>query len=263
MIRVPKLIYSDDEVFVLVLEDAGARVKALTKYLENGPDLIEDEQLLTKIAKNIHAFVRFLQESNNKSSFSINFDNKHLENKESTKGYYEQLKNAIKYSAAIFNLEKELAPYLASYWSTVRPFDDDESDNEANNNDEMLRKVFVFGDLWPNSMLYDSERKLLWIIDWEMARFDTATRDVEQLMSFLWIFKTNEALFSARVVGLLMEKLQFEFFGDERSDWRVKCGRLAKASFVIWVASIVRNPQWVYQDQRDLVLKALSEVQNY
>jgi hypothetical protein len=255
MIRTAKLYHSDDEKFVLVMEDAGLNTKSLTKYLEKGPNLIEDEVLLEKIASDIHEFCVYL---NDKSGITLATHRDQLENRESSYAAYAQLRTIFEGQSKAFNLEVELAPSVSSFWKALRPFDDPDVAKSR----EGLKQVFIFGDMWPNSILFDRERKLLWVIDWELARFETATNDLEELMSMLWLFKQNEAIFSAKSIAILMGKLQLAFFGDEKKDWRSSCGPYANDSFLFWVTLMVGNPDFKFEDHRSIVLKALEQVRN-
>lgn len=104
------------------------------------------------------------------------------------------------------------------------------------------------------------EKQHFWIIDWEEARFETPTSDLEQFISNLWIMKQNPELFNAELIEKLIKRLQFEFFGDENTDYRTKCGANAKTNFILWTLVLVRIPHWEIKDMKSCIVKALSEI---
>lgn len=251
MIRTTKVYHTDDENFVLVMEDAGnANTTTLTKFLESGP--LQEADLLAKIATDIHEFCVYL---NDKAGITLATHREHLENEESSATVYYLIKTRLEIQAKALNLETELAPYIDLFWKAMRPFDEPDLKYSG------LKQVFVFGDMWPNSILFDRERKLLWVIDWELARFEMATRDLEQLMSMLWLFRQNETAYNTTNIHVLMRKLQLAFFGNESADWRVNCGQFGNVSFMVWVILMATNPDFPFQeDPKAIILKAIGEI---
>ncbi|CAF1046760.1 unnamed protein product, partial [Brachionus calyciflorus] len=117
----------------------------------------------------------------------------------------------------------------------------------------------VFGDLWPNSILIDQENKLVWIVDWEVARYETKTRDFEQLLANLWVMKQSPK-FDQNKIEKLIRKFQLEFFGNEDSDWRLHCGDFGKCNFILWVTGLLNETHWGIDDNQAVALKALNEI---
>ena len=253
MIRTPKVLLSDDANFVLVMEDAGPASKTLLDHLKNDENLIGEYSKLSQIAKDIHEFCDFVS---NKSEIHWETHSNELENRPASQIIGGYVCRFCVHEAKRLNVEHELEGYLKLINTAFRTFEDQELVKQLG-----LRKVFAFGDLWPNSILVDSERNFLWVIDWEMARFETPTRDLEQLMANLWVMKQNDELFNTKSIETLMKRLQFEFFGDEDKDWREHTWKYGKETFVLWITTLVRERHWRLSDQRAAVLNAVKEVE--
>ncbi len=127
---------------------------------------------------------------------------------------------------------------------------------------EDTSNVLCMGDFWPNSILIDVERKLVWIIDWEMARFGKPLKDLEQLMGNLWIMKQNPVRYNSPKVIELMKRIEIEFFEEEK-DWRVGCGPNAAKNFVCWAVNLVMFDHWGIEDKYNVVIKAIKEAENF
>jgi hypothetical protein len=116
--------------------------------------------------------------------------------------------------------------------------------------------------------LVDVENNLFWIIDWEVARFETrAHRDLEQLIANLWVMKQNHELFNENALERLIRRLQYEYFGNENNDYRCHSGDdLGKSNFILWILSLVQYPHWGLVDinlsGKDTVKRALLEINN-
>ena len=106
------------------------------------------------------------------------------------------------------------------------------------------------------------EKQYFWIIDWEIARFDTPSIDLEVLAANLWIMKQNAELFNADLIEKLVKRLQFEYFGDENLDYRTQCGVNGKNNFILLILhwSFIRESYWEIKDTKNCILKALSEI---
>jgi hypothetical protein len=82
--------------------------------------------------------------------------------------------------------------------------------------------------------------------------------DLNQFMCNLWIMKQNSSYFDFDGIEKIMKKLQYEFFKNENIDWRVRCG---KSNFILWICTLINMEHWKLDDQRQVVLKALNEIQ--
>jgi hypothetical protein len=114
--------------------------------------------------------------------------------------------------------------------------------------------------------LIDEEKACIWIIDWEMARFETRKlRDLEQLIANLWIMKQQESFFNSSLIERLIKRLQFEHFGSEHADYRRNSDDLARSNFILWILSLIKDTAyWGLEDftlnGEELLKKALSEI---
>ena len=248
LIRTPKVLLADDEKYTMVMEDAGSKSRTLLEHFQNDEKLIKDDAMIAQIAKDICQFSEYLSDE---SGITWETHGELFENRavQVVTTYFchfcvEQAKR--------LNLEKELEPYLKCVNKVFRPFGDE-------SNRDSLKRVFIFGDLWPNSILVDQERNYLWIIDWEMARFETRYRDIQQLMANLWMMKQNEKIFNQKSIEKLMKRLQFEFFGDENNDWRLNSWKYGRELFVLLITTNFRDKH-LQLDHKNVVIKAIKEV---
>lgn len=244
IIRTPKLIYHDDTLFVLIMEDAGENVKTLFTCLTLESSSKLDKDFISLFSKELKTFLTYLTDQSN-----IRQETHQVFKNETgwaiLNSYFPTLWSN---QAKSLNIEKELEKYIAK---SVDIFGGRIDENS----------VFSFGDLWPNSILIDEDKKLIWIIDWEMARFETRTRDLEQLIANLWVMKQNPNLFDLEKIDFLIKSLQLEYFGDHKSDWRKHCGENAKANFVLWVVGLLNEKHWEIKDNKEAALKAIHEAE--
>lgn len=235
-IRTPKLIHANDEKFILIMEDAGVNSETLFNSLIVGSNLYSN--FIELIPREIKIFLNYLTEEAN-----ILLKNNEVFKNESTLLILESYFPRI-WSNMVAKLEIEelkLIPNLSI-----------EAQNDPNS-------VLVFGDLWPSSILIDKEKDLVWIIDWEMTRFGTKTRDLEQLMANLWIMKQSPIFDQVKIENLI-KIFQKEFFGDEHLDWRKQCGALGTTNFIHWVVCLLNETHWGLDNLRDVAIKALTEI---
>jgi thiamine kinase-like enzyme len=250
IIRVPKLVYSDDNAFILIMQYCGETAIPLFQFLKLNNNItsyesLKRDEMISMIAHELFKFSDFLSD---KSEIKHETHDKPFLNEPAQhvlSNFYPSLHRS---QAKLFELENEILPLIAQA---------ENEDNERKKHSE--NDVFVFGDLWPNSILVDQDKKLIWVIDWEMARFETRLRDLDQLMCNLWIMKQNPKLFDSDLIDKIMKRLQFEFFKNENIDWRIKCG---KPRFILWIISLIKEKHWEIEDNKEVVLKALNEIEN-
>ena len=163
LVRVPKLLYSNDENFTIIIQDVGESKKTLFECLKisNEMSTSDLEKFLTLISKGVYQFSKLISEKLNIKIETHRVFEKKPKPPYISSVFYDQLKK--------YNLDKELEQYSERIqrWLQIPS--------------EFTNSVFVFGDLWPNSILVDLENNQIWIIDWEMARFETPFRDLYQL----------------------------------------------------------------------------------
>ena len=249
IIRVPKLIFHDDDAHILIMEDAGVKSISLFEFLKL-TDVSNDlsskrNEIIEKIAHELFKFSDFLS---NKSQISHSTHDDPFLNEATREILNNWMQNSFRSQSKEFNIEKELEPF-------IRQTEELEKKRQQNPGDD----VFVYGDLWPNSILIDQDKELIWIIDWEMARFETRLSDLNQFMSNLWVMKQNPSYFDSNAIDKIIKRLQFEFFNNENIDWRLKCG---KSNFILWVVTLINMEHWKLDDQKQAVLKAINEIEH-
>ena len=83
---------------------------------------------------------------------------------------------------------------------------------------------------------------------------------MQQLIGNMWIMKQNSTLFNSNRIESLIKRLQFEFFGDENSDWRQSSPN-GQSTFVFWAVVLIKEQHWQIANKKDSILQALREIQ--
>jgi 5-methylthioribose kinase len=133
-VRIPKLLYFDDENYIIVMQDAGARTKTLFEYLKiQNTDFLGTEETIDFLAKELFNFSKFLNNSGiSPATNKIPFENETLWNK--LRAYLIPLYSS---EAKWFNLEQELGVHI-------------EKANRLLQRPAQNEGCFVYGDLWPS-----------------------------------------------------------------------------------------------------------------
>ena len=136
-IRVPKLLYSDDDAYILLMEDAGEHTKSLLQILQANIDIkkVNLGELITKLAKELHNFLKFLSE---KSGISAKTHKNPFENNSFWDFRKANFIPGIKSQAKKYELEKELNQHIDKAEELIKPPSDDKG-------------VLVIGDLWQSN----------------------------------------------------------------------------------------------------------------
>jgi len=244
--RTPQLFFSDDQNYVIIMEDVGEKAQTLLNLLTRNSSL--KNQLITQIAQEIKFFIEYLTKHSDITPINhIEFENKSVSNM--LDRYWKGMWHT---QAVSLNLESELDDYLKISESLFEA--PDLSTDSV---------VWTFGDLWPNSILIDEEANRVWFIDWEAARFQTdPLRDLEQFMSNLWLMKQNESVYDYEKINFLIGELQEVHFGDRSKDWRSLSSN-RKAKFILWILGLIKEEHWQIENSRDTLLKALDEIKKF
>ncbi|KAI8899028.1 kinase-like domain-containing protein [Globomyces pollinis-pini] len=99
---------------------------------------------------------------------------------------------------------------------------------------------FIYGDLWPSSILLNINEKRITIIDWECARMGNSFEDTTQLMANLYLM-TKGVNFNNQLSTILLEKIAktLNSNGNERM----------QADFIYTTLTLVPIAHWGLQDQ--------------
>lgn len=244
-LRTPKCLYSDDALFVLIMEDCGERLVSLSELLRTDLTSIDTtlkSDLLDQLADELNAFYKnlFNNCSIKYSTHANVFANRITWDFLNT--YYVQI---YKEQAKLYGVEREMAPYIEAHKVLEEPKSD---------------AFFSLGDLWPNSIMFDVDSRIIWCIDWEMARFEKRHRDIEQLFTNLWVMKQDAVFYDAQLCERLMRRLQREFFGADDADWRLHCDGETMTEFILMAAALLAEPHIKRRDSQ-LLLTAIREVE--
>jgi hypothetical protein len=107
--------------------------------------------------------------------------------------------------------------------------------------------------------MIDVENKRFWCIDWEMARFEIIHRDLEQMLTNLWVMKQDDEFYSPVKCDFLLRRLQYEYFGAEEADWREHCNEDTKCEFVLLTTALLAEDH-IKKRSKQIILKAIDEV---
>ena len=260
-ISTPKLLYADDDMYIIIMQDCGRSLVTLSDFLKkdyelpesmrNGKSNEEQNQLIDDMidltAKEIRNFLIKLatEVSIRPETHQDPFSNEPFWDG-ATHAFGTWLPAMIKG----FELEKEFDQIMTGFDGNIRPPPGD--------------LQFVHGDFWPNSMLLDLEKRTIWLLDWEMSRFDTKSKDLSQMCMFLWIFKRTPAVFDTARSARLLKRLHLEYYGDENADWLEKSEPLVKRFFPIGVMFLMAWKDqfgWDLKNPRENILEAIVKSQ--
>ena len=85
-------------------------------------------------------------------------------------------------------------------------------------------------------------------------------------MANLWMMKQNEEMFNINALERLIKRLQYEYFGNENTDYRLVASgdNLGQSNFVLWILSLIQFPNWGLDDVelsgKELLKKAILEI---
>ena len=218
LIRTPRIVAFDDDLFALILEDCGDQLRALTDLLKSSYDDSSDstDELIARIIRDTKRFL-------NRINDMVNADDSHRAVFSQTP-YWTTLNENFPHiiQALVDKFQDFKQPleqsFLGKHKQFVQP---------------LANAHFVHGDLWSNSFLIDFEKQIVWLLDWEASRLDTEWRDLQTICSSLWLMRENEKLFSSKRINHLLRRLQLEFLGDESADWRRETGENVRDNFLL------------------------------
>lgn len=240
IIRTPKILFSDDQSYVLIMEDAGENCDTLFNLLTSEAQL--EDKFIELIPKEIKFFVNFL---NKEIGLTPDGNEIFVRVWQIVETYFTQLWSKM---TKELELEKEMELYL-------------EKSKEIFKYKNSTDGVFVMGDLWPSSILIDQKNNLIWLVDWEAARFETNTRDVEQLLANLWLMKQSPKFNKIKIENLI-KNFQLVFFDSKDKDWRKCSGDFARYNFILWIVGLLNESHWGLDNKREIAIKALNEIEN-
>ena len=111
--------------------------------------------------------------------------------------------------------------------------------------------------------MVDVEREKFWLLDWEMARFDSKFTDIQEMCSFLWLFGRSSDQFHLKRVNFFLRRLQSEFFGAADADFRANTGEKIRSFFPIMTMIILSWKDkfgWHFENPRQIVVDGLNEL---
>jgi hypothetical protein len=115
-------------------------------------------------------------------------------------------------------------------------------------------KGVVHGDFWPNSIYFDIEKDVYWIIDWEMSRIDTIEGDWCQMMCNLWVMKQNPNIWDIDKIQYIMHCLENEY--GNSMGWRQVMGIPESIRFT---CLLLRYDHWQIKDVTKSIQQLMDE----
>jgi hypothetical protein len=122
----------------------------------------------------------------------------------------------------------------------------------------------TFGDLWPNSIYMDHMADTVWILDWELCRYNVSTADIRQLLANMWLMEYSIDRFHHTDViqcrDIMLNKFHTKFPHVRFNDNDVYTMVMMAAVFMsnqFWQIKDVESAiVQMYRDLRTLLLKA-------
>jgi hypothetical protein len=247
-VRTPKIYSFDDDQFVLVMEDCGQQAITLDEFLLNSyklPDSIkvDDEKAYVDDIVDLFSveFSKFLKKLAFESKIQYSTHKDDFKMAEMISKFKELFKPILSSRSKEMNLESELEYFIENNTRIEEP---DENSHFCN------------GDCWPNGILIDVEKKSFWLLDWEMSRFQRSYTDLELFCTMMWLYK-HSPQYEHNRIDRILKRIQLEYYdGDERADWRAKCGKYSKENFIILVLERMMMPYFRF-DKRQVQIEAI------
>ena len=215
-IKVPKLLQSIDEEYVLIMEDAGEDIISLTQFFKNDYAGLTWDCLHSSIVEFLATLHQY-----DISTLSELFKNPLA--RETNEMFYS-------------NLRSQQLPSLEAFSTTQLP--------------KVPRKPsIIMGDLWPNSIYLNFETRKVWIIDWEFARFGKGFDDVAQCVGNLWLMEQKGNVYNAMAVKRFRQDLVKEYLfktktNIERDD-QIRC--------LMYIVLLTRFPNWTFHNPEEVI----------
>ena len=95
-----------------------------------------------------------------------------------------------------------------------------------------------------------------------MTRFDKKYSDLQQMCTFLWIYKQSRGQFDAKRADFLLRKLQLEFFGSEAADFRENSDEFAQRTFEIFVMLVLYFADyvgWTFENPIEIIRNSMNK----
>jgi aminoglycoside phosphotransferase (APT) family kinase protein len=161
---VPRLLYHDPSLHVLIIEDLGV-LPSVDKWLEISRNM--PESVISAISSDLGSFLADIHSSTTPENHAW---------------LQEQFKNAdakaVVFAAAVEPILAILQEYDIPDAQSIYEFLEDEFRRE---DDELASHVFSMGDLWTGSILVAEQGDKVGIIDWEFATLAQPSQDIGQL----------------------------------------------------------------------------------
>ncbi|KAJ3100608.1 Protein tyrosine phosphatase domain-containing protein 1 [Phlyctochytrium planicorne] len=233
LLCIPRIIHSNDAAYTIIMEDAGKDLSTLLDHLRTSN---VSESLFPSLAQSLHAFYQTMKSTPPTAAFSNPSVWSILNN---------HVAGSYRRRAKQLNIESNLEPYL----SQAKPFTPPEPGQGHP----------IQGDLWPNSIVINTETSQMWLLDFETARMGDATRDLAQLLSNLWVMTQNPRDFNVKAVREVMRELQRAFLGDPERDWRED--EELGVRFVLTIVTFIQEKHYGIEDPAKTMLDAVREVE--
>ena len=224
MVQAPKLLFYEDALHYLIMEDCGETSCTLTDLMRQSFKLSsesenEDEkEKKRRIDTYLTNLARGIQEFTYKISHECGLTPDSHGQMFKNEAYWAVINGIfssnIRRAAQELDVEKEFAPYY------------------DHKQEQPSVAYFVQGDFWTNAIMVNVETNRAWVLDWETARFDTEYRDLQELGFILWVMRKNPSIIDIERLNHFERQLQLAYFGDENADWRSRTGADTRLNFI-------------------------------
>jgi 5-methylthioribose kinase len=250
-IHIPRVYYSNDKDFVIIMEDIGEETHLLSQWLSAKHS---DSDIMTMVVD----LVGFLQVMHKQTKQAINTEDSRMLsvflNPEGVKiikdYYYQQFPQTV--SRLCPNLKGELEDILKQ----VKNFISVEENS-------LTGETLLMGDFWPNSICLDG-KQLLWVIDCEMTRFGRGFSEIVQMCTNLYLMQEQQTESDIKSqIGMFRDQLIKLYLDNNPEVLKEDHSMEYTTQFIVMLVAFVGNPIWKFTGEKaeNIIRKALGESQ--
>ena len=222
-VKVPRLIFCQDEEFVLVMEDAGENIVSLMDYFK----VCNSRLTWNDLPESIVQFLKTLHNVDRSSCSSI-FTNTLA--RQTNQSFYDNLN--LQASRLQLN---SLKPYSSVKLPPI-------PSNPA----------IIMGDCWPNSIHLDFTTNTIWILDWEFCRFGRGFDDLAQCAANLWLLEQKPDENDVALLKSFRQDLIKQYVRETNT----VIDNEDQIRLLVYVVLLANFSNWAFKDPTSIIDKA-------
>ncbi|KAI8915726.1 kinase-like domain-containing protein [Gorgonomyces haynaldii] len=231
-LKVPKVLFFDDDKSLLGMEYCGS-LQTLSELFEDKTVSFQEMQALNQ--ELVDQLKLYKQEMTRISLSLTPEDEKVFENISRQVIFTTMVHPSYRQNAIKYNVLEEMSDVL----DRLQPFK------------PTLDFPLSHGDLWPNSILFNKDKREFWLLDWEMAHRRHLDRDLDQMIANLWLMAKSDH-YNQEAIRDLIQRISglYPWLQTEAS----------RDTFLRFAVDLPQYPHFHCKDPRTVILEAIDLV---